>query len=86
MGRSLPPRTTENILYKRKKISELRACKLKIDNQQLIVVVDPGSEAYLLSEELFEKLTAGGNETFHIPIMSAISVSAWCKLDKEIQK
>jgi hypothetical protein len=48
--------------------------------------VDPGCEAHVLTEELFEKLTAGGKEVFHIPIMSAILVSAWSKLDKKIQK
>jgi len=48
--------------------------------------VDPGSEAYLLLEELFEKLTAGGEDVFHFPVMSVILVSAWGKLGKEIQK
>ena len=73
-------------MHKRKQISELRACKLQTDNQQVIVVVDPGSEAYLLSEELFEKLTASGEEIFHFPVMSVVLVSAWGKLGKEIQK
>jgi hypothetical protein len=40
----------------------------------------------VLSEELFEKLTAGGMEMLHNPIMSAILVSAWGKVDKKIEK
>jgi hypothetical protein len=40
----------------------------------------------VLSEELFEKLTAGVMEVFHNPIMSPILVSAWGKIDKNIQK
>ena len=40
----------------------------------------------MLLEEMFEKLTAGGMEMLHNPIMSAILVSAWCKIDKKIQK
>jgi hypothetical protein len=41
--------------------------------------VDPGSDVCVLSEELFEKLTAGGMEIFHIPTMNAFLVSAWGK-------
>jgi hypothetical protein len=40
----------------------------------------------MLSEELFEKVTAGGMETLHNPKMSSILVSPWGKIDKKIQK
>jgi hypothetical protein len=62
LGRSLCPRTFKNVLHKRKKISELRGYKFQIDNQQVIVVMDPGSEVCVLSEDLFKKLTAGAME------------------------
>jgi hypothetical protein len=47
--------------------------------------VGPGSEAYVLSEKLLENVTAGGKEIFCIPIISAILVSAWGKIDKNVQ-
>jgi hypothetical protein len=40
----------------------------------------------VLSEELFENLTASSKEMFRIPIISAILVSAWDKIDKNVQK
>jgi hypothetical protein len=33
----------------------------------------------VLSEDLFEKFTAGGMETLHIPTMNAFLGSAWGK-------
>lgn len=39
--------------------------------------MDPGSEATLLQQELFNKLVASSTEIIHIPITGTVLISAW---------
>jgi hypothetical protein len=60
--------------------------ELQMGNLQVVAVVDSGSEAYVLPDELFERLTASGMEFLHMSVTSAVLISAWSNRNKKSEK
>jgi hypothetical protein len=48
-------------------------------------VVDSGSEAMILAQELFEKLASSNTKMLHIPITGAVLISYWGNRTKKIK-
>jgi len=59
--------------------------KMHVGGYPIIVVVDSGSEATILAEELFNKLATSNIKMLHIPITGAVLISAWGNRTKKIK-
>ena len=59
--------------------------RMHVGGQPIIAVVDSGSEATVLVQELFNKLAASSIQMLHIPIMNAILILAWGNCTKKIK-
>jgi hypothetical protein len=59
--------------------------KLHIGGHPVIAVVDSGSEATILAQELFNKLASSNTKMLHIPITGAVLISAWGNRTKKIK-
>jgi hypothetical protein len=59
--------------------------KLHIEGHPVITVVDSGSEATILAQELFNKPANSNPTMLHIPITGAVLISAWGNHTKKIK-
>jgi len=59
--------------------------KLYVGGHPITAVVDCGSEATILAQELFNKLATSNIEMLHIPITGAVLISAWGSRTKKIK-
>jgi hypothetical protein len=59
--------------------------KLHIEGHPVIAVVDSGSEATILAQELFDKLENSNTKMLQIPITGAVLISAWGNRTKKIK-
>ena len=53
--------------------------------QSIITIVDSGSEAKILVQELFKILAASNTEILQILVTGAVFISAWCNRIKKIK-
>ena len=58
---------------------------MHIGGQPIIAVVDSGSEATILAQELFKKLAPKNIEMLHILTMSIVSILVWGNRTKKIK-
>jgi hypothetical protein len=59
--------------------------KLHVGDHPVIAVVDSGSEATILAQELFNKLATSNIEMLHIRITGAVLISVWGNCIKKIE-
>jgi hypothetical protein len=59
--------------------------KLHIEVHPVIAIVDSGSEATILAQELFNKLANSNPTMLHIPITGTVLISAWGNRTKKIK-